>query len=113
MFGHTLQRIRSGPEPLTPKQAASAEAEIRKTLRNFPGVSASVETFLAERVEETLSGYTSAVVVNIFENDLGALDAEAREVSAEPPIMFGSAPKEPSHRFSLNMTTGGAPAQST
>ena len=46
-------------------------------------MSASVETFLAERVEETLSGYTSAVVVNIFENGLGALDAEAREVSAE------------------------------
>jgi Cu/Ag efflux pump CusA len=68
-------------KPLTPKQAESAQAEIRKTVQNFPGVSVSVETFLTERVEETLSGYTSAVVVNIFGSDFDVLDAKAHEVA--------------------------------
>lgn len=58
-----------------------AEADIRRTLAGFVGVSASVMTFLTERIEETLSGYTAAVVVNVFGNDLDLLDRKAQDVA--------------------------------
>ena len=38
-------------------------------------------TFLMERIEETLSGYTAAVVVNVFGNDLDVLDQKAQEIA--------------------------------
>lgn len=49
----------------------------------FPGVNFALKTFLTERVEESLSGYTASVAVNIFGNDLETLDrkAEARAVT--------------------------------
>lgn len=48
----------------------------------FEGANFSVNTFLTERINETISGYTAPVVVNIFGNDLGALDRAAQQVSA-------------------------------
>jgi Cu/Ag efflux pump CusA len=58
-----------------------AEADIRRTFAGFVGTSASVMTFLTERIEETLSGYTAAVVVNVFGNDLDLLDRKAQEIA--------------------------------
>src|SRR5215469_16035516 len=40
-----------------------------------------MNTFLTERVEETLSGYTAEVVVNVFGNDVDALDENARQIA--------------------------------
>ncbi len=57
------------------------QAEIRKVLDSFTGVTAGVNTFLIERMEETLSGYTSSVVLNIYGNNLDTLDALAQETS--------------------------------
>ena len=61
--------------------AEAADAEVRQVLAGFVGVNFAVKTFLTERVEETLSGYTAAVAVNIFGNDLDVLDAKANEVA--------------------------------
>ncbi len=58
-----------------------AQADIRRALARFVGVNFSVMTFLSERIEETLSGYTAAVAVNIFGNDLDVLDQKAQEVA--------------------------------
>jgi CzcA family heavy metal efflux pump len=55
---------------------------LRDILGSFPGILYEANTFLIERVDETISGYTSPVVVNIYGNDLGALDAKAGEVAA-------------------------------
>ncbi len=63
------------------QQATRAQAEIRKVLAQFPGVTAAVMTFLSERVFETISGYTAAVVVNVVGNDLDVLDAKAQDVA--------------------------------
>ena len=68
-------------KPLQGDAAESAQAEIRKALAAFPGVNFAVKTFLTERVEETLSGYTASVVVNVYGNDLDTLDAKAQEVA--------------------------------
>ncbi len=51
---------------LSGPQTDQALAEIRQTLASFPGATFSVNTFLTERIDEILSGYTGAVVVNIF-----------------------------------------------
>ena len=56
---------------------------VQSKLREFAGVNSSVETFLTERIEETLSGYTAAVAVNVFGNDLDMLDREAQEVATQ------------------------------
>lgn len=59
----------------------TAEARIYATLAGIPGANYSLNSFLTERVNETLSGYTAPVAVNLFGNDLGELDAVARQAS--------------------------------
>jgi Cu/Ag efflux pump CusA len=66
---------------LSGDEAEAAQADVRKALSGFLGVNFSVKTFLSERIEETLSGYTAQVVVNIFGNDLDALDQKAQEIA--------------------------------
>jgi CzcA family heavy metal efflux pump len=66
--------------PLAGEEAEAAEAEIRGTLAQFPGLTFTVESFLAERMEETISGATAQFVINIFGNDLDVLDQKAGEV---------------------------------
>jgi len=61
--------------------AERAQADIRHAFAGLVGVNSSVMTFLAERIEETLSGYTAAVVINVFGNDLDVLDQEAQEIA--------------------------------
>jgi Cu/Ag efflux pump CusA len=50
-------------------------------LANFPGIVFEANTFLTERVDETIAGYTAPVVVNIFGNDLTDLDTKAQAVA--------------------------------
>ena len=66
---------------LSGDDAEKAQADIRRTFASFVGVSAAVLTFLTERIEETFSGYSAAVVVNVFGNDLDVLDQKAREIA--------------------------------
>lgn len=63
-------------------QAELAQSEIRKVLARFPGVDVAVNTFLTERIEETISGYTAPLVINIFGQDLDTLDQKAQEIGA-------------------------------
>lgn len=55
--------------------------KLRNILENFPGILFEANTFLTERVDETISGYTSPIVVNIYGNDLNELDKKALEVA--------------------------------
>ncbi|WGS01687.1 efflux RND transporter permease subunit [Bradyrhizobium sp. ISRA443] len=81
-FGPHYSELEVALKPgLSGDDTEKAEADIRRTLAGFVGVSASVMTFLTERIEETLSGYTAAVVVNIFGNDLDLLDRKAQEIA--------------------------------
>lgn len=82
VFGTNASEFEVDLKPnLSGKQNEQAQADIRAALSRFAGVSFSLKTFLSERVEETLSGYRAAVVVNIYGNDLDTLDREAQEVS--------------------------------
>ncbi|BBL70122.1 efflux RND transporter permease subunit [Methylogaea oryzae] len=68
-------------------EPASGEAQqtildaLRATLKRFPGLLFEANTFLTERVDETISGYTAPVVVNVYGSDLDELDAKAQQVA--------------------------------
>ncbi len=56
-------------------------ARVRELLAATPGVASEVLTFLGDRISESISGETAAVVVNVFGDDLAVLDAKADEVA--------------------------------
>jgi len=66
---------------LNGKQNRAALAGIRQAIKKFPGLTFTVNTFLAERMEEILSGYTAAVVLNIYGPNLDVLDQESQRVA--------------------------------
>ena len=53
-----------------------------KAETGFIGVNFAINTFLTERIEETISGFTAAMVINIHGQDLDALDHDAHEVAS-------------------------------
>lgn len=65
--------------------------QIQRTLATFVGASFSVNTFLTERIQETLSGYTAPVVVNVYGNDLDKIDRKASQVAAVLSKLPGAA----------------------
>ncbi|MBI5587353.1 MAG: efflux RND transporter permease subunit, partial [Deltaproteobacteria bacterium] len=68
-------------KPMSGRQGEAARQALMDALKGFPGVNFAVKTFLSERIEETLTGYTATFVVNIFGPDLGVLDGIAKEVA--------------------------------
>jgi len=68
-------------KPLGGTAAEGAQAEVRGALTGFVGANFAVNTFLTERVDETLSGYTAPVVVNVFGHDLDTLDQSAQTIA--------------------------------
>ncbi|HSI38727.1 MAG TPA: efflux RND transporter permease subunit [Methylotenera sp.] len=47
----------------------------------FVGVNFAINTFLTERIEETISGYAASTVINIYGSDLDALDRDAQNIA--------------------------------
>ena len=68
-------------KPLPGADEEGVQQEIRDTLAKFPGITSEVLTFLGDRIGETISGETAAVVVSVYGDDLDTLDAKAREVA--------------------------------
>lgn len=70
---------------LAPMSGGAQQAvldHLRAVFSAFPGLLFETNTFLTERVDETISGYTAPVVVNIYGRDLTALDDMARQIAA-------------------------------
>ncbi len=67
--------------PLTGHDAETVEDDLRAMLAGFPGVNFAIRGFLAERIEETLTGSTAELVVRVFGDDLDSLDLAARRVA--------------------------------
>ncbi|WP_275575321.1 efflux RND transporter permease subunit [Methylocucumis oryzae] len=66
---------------LTGHEQHAVLEQIRALLNDFPGISSEANTFLTERIDETISGYTAPVAINIFGNDLAQLDQQAESVA--------------------------------
>ena len=67
--------------PLSGSEQQRVFDSLRDILEHFPGISYEANTFLVERVDETISGYTAPVVVNIYGDDLDELDRKAQAVA--------------------------------
>ncbi|WP_428391103.1 efflux RND transporter permease subunit [Lichenicoccus sp.] len=61
--------------------SARAEDDIRAALANFVGVTLSVNSFLTERIQETLSGDAAPVAVQVTGGDLDTIDSTAAAVA--------------------------------
>ncbi|GJD84901.1 efflux RND transporter permease subunit [Methylobacterium haplocladii] len=68
-----------------------AQAGIRALMAATPGASFSLKTFLTERIEETVSGFTAPVVVQVYGSDLDRIEAAARDVARELAEVRGAA----------------------
>jgi Cu/Ag efflux pump CusA len=64
---------------------------IQQALARFPGLTTSVNTFLVERIDETISGVTAPVVVNVFGDDLDVIDRKAQEIARLLGTIHGAA----------------------
>ena len=52
-------------------------ADLGKAMGKFPGLQYEVVTFLGDRISETISGEAAPLVINVFGDDLDAIDAKA------------------------------------
>jgi CzcA family heavy metal efflux pump len=64
-------------------QVRAAQEGIREVISHLPGPLLTSNGFLTERINETLSGYKTPVVVNVFGTDLNQLDQEAGQIANE------------------------------
>jgi CzcA family heavy metal efflux pump len=55
---------------------------VKAVLATIPGVSTSVNGFLRERIDESISGVTSPVTISIFGDNLDILDEQAKRIVA-------------------------------
>jgi CzcA family heavy metal efflux pump len=67
--------------PLSGGESEAIQGQIRARLAQIPGANFLVYSFLAERIDETLSGYGAPVVLNLFGNDLDVLEHKALEIA--------------------------------
>ncbi len=68
--------------PMSGREQQAVLEALRDTLRGVPGITWEANTFLTERIDETIAGYTAPIVINLFGTDLDALDASAHELAA-------------------------------
>lgn len=86
-WGPYYSEIEVDLRPMSGNAEDKARADIRNTLNQFAGLSFSMNTYLTERIQETISGYTAAVAVNIVGTNLDRLDQEAQQVDREISAM--------------------------
>jgi Cu/Ag efflux pump CusA len=96
--------------PLSGAEQQLVLDKLRQILDDFPGILYEANTFLIERVDETISGYTSPIVVNIYGNDLNSLDNKAqtvaqimRDIPGAADVQLRSPPGTPLIQIHLNL----------
>ncbi|MFZ2452555.1 MAG: efflux RND transporter permease subunit [Methylovulum miyakonense] len=97
-------------KPLSGAEQQNIMDSLREILASFPGIAFEANTFLTERIDETLSGYTAAVVVNLYGNDLDVLDSKAqtiadimRDMAGAADVQLRSPPATPLLQVRLNL----------
>lgn len=92
VFGPQYSEFEVGLEPgLGADEQEEALGALRRKLTDFPGLVFTAETFLTERVEETIAGYTAPVVVNVYGPDLDVLDSLGAQVAKALNTVPGAA----------------------
>lgn len=81
-YGSHYSEYEVALDPLRGLEQQRVLEALREVLRQFPGITWEANTFLTERIDETISGYTSPLVVNLFGSDLDVLDEAAHTLAA-------------------------------
>jgi len=82
VFGPQYSEFEVGLAPgLGADEQEQALGALRTRLADFPGLVFTAETFLTERVQETISGFTAPVIVNVYGPDLDVLDSLGAQVA--------------------------------
>jgi len=68
----------------------AAEKAIREKLQRIPGAVFAVRTFLSDRLDEVVSGYTAPVVIRATGTDLDSLDQSAAQIEAAVAAVHGA-----------------------
>ena len=79
---------------LRPMGAAGQDAtlhRIQDALAGFPGITTSINTFLVERIDESISGVTAPVVIDVFGDNLDVIDRKALEIAQLVGTIRGTA----------------------
>jgi len=79
--GPEVSEIEVELERMPGAQQSRTVAAIRAALATFPGLTTSVNTFLKERLDETISGQAAPLTVSVFGDNLDIIDEKAREVA--------------------------------
>ncbi len=97
-------------KPMSGSEQQHVLDQLREILSGFPGILYEANTFLTERVDETISGYTSPVVVNVYGNDLPTIDNKAqaiaeimRTIPGAADVQLRSPPGTPLLQIQLDM----------
>jgi CzcA family heavy metal efflux pump len=80
-FGSHYSEFEVDLEPLSGKEQQRVLNQLREVMSETPGILFEVHNFLSERIDETISGYQSPVVVNIYGDDLEVLDGLVQSVA--------------------------------
>jgi CzcA family heavy metal efflux pump len=89
--GVQLSEIEVDLQPMSASDQDATLRRIRNALAHFPGISTSVNTFLVERIDETISGVTAPVVINVFGDNLDVIDQKALEIAQLIGTIHGAA----------------------
>lgn len=109
-FGSHYSEFEVDLDPMPGKEQQRVLGRLREVMRDTPGILFEAYNFLSERVYETISGYQSPVVVNIYGDDLDQLDRLAQsvakvmgEVKGASDIQLRSPPGTPLLQIRLRM----------
>ena len=80
-FGSHYSEFEVDLVPLSGKEQQRVLDQLREVMTDTPGILFEVHNFLSERIDETISGYQSPVVVNIYGEDLEILDSLAQSIA--------------------------------
>ncbi len=90
-YGSHYSEYEIGLAPASGTAQQRVLEQLRAVLGDYPGITFEANTFLTERIDETISGYTAPVVVNLYGSDLDVLDAKALELAALMRAVPGAA----------------------
>jgi Cu/Ag efflux pump CusA len=65
---------------VTTRNVPKLIGEMRSVLAQYPGTSFEIDSFLTERINETLTGYVADYIVNVYGSNLDELDALAAQI---------------------------------
>lgn len=109
-FGSHYSEFEVDLEPLSGKEQQRVLDKLRAVMRETPGILFEAYNFPSERVDETISGYQSPIVVNVYGDDLDQLDRLVqsvanvmRSVEGASDIQLRSPPGTPLLQIRLRM----------